>query len=267
MRRPRVKLDNFLAVITVAEKHDLDIAGSEMGLTPSAVRKQIELVEDVLGVPLFIGRNGHLTLTEEGEVFHAEAPKLLEHANLAEEKTIARLALKNHRLLVGHSTHLPPKLIALINRVRIEDAHAVHIQHISGLTSAMVRRVLEGSLHAGIGLLPIFNPDLLIRTISEEPLVVCIPSSHKLASKAVIYPRDLDGEPMIAASREPWPERHREVEDHFSDFGIGLEVVADAYSAREALTYVEQKVGFYLLAGVSRLLAPAWGSLNRRRQT
>jgi DNA-binding transcriptional LysR family regulator len=248
-------------------KHDLDIAGSEMGLTPSAVRKQIELVEDVLGVPLFIGRNGHLTLTEEGEVFHAEAPKLLEHANLAEEKTIARLALKNHRLLVGHSTHLPPKLIALINRVRIEDAHAVHIQHISGLTSAMVRRVLEGSLHAGIGLLPIFNPDLLIRTISEEPLVVCIPSSHKLASKAVIYPRDLDGEPMIAASREPWPERHREVEDHFSDFGIGLEVVADAYSAPEALTYVEQKVGFYLLAGVSRLLAPAWGSLNRRRQT
>ena len=54
MRRPRVKLDNFLAVITVAEKHDLDTAGSEMGLTPSAVRKQIELVEGVLGVPLFL---------------------------------------------------------------------------------------------------------------------------------------------------------------------------------------------------------------------
>jgi DNA-binding transcriptional LysR family regulator len=120
MRRPRVKLDNFLAVITVAEKHDLDAAGSEMGLTPSAVRKQIELVEGVLGVPLFLGRNGHLTLTEEGEIFHAEALKSLEHANLAEEKTIARLALKNHRLLVGHSTHLPPRLIALINRVRID---------------------------------------------------------------------------------------------------------------------------------------------------
>jgi DNA-binding transcriptional LysR family regulator len=267
MRQPRVKLDNFLAAITVAEKHDLDIAGSEMGLAPSAVRKQIELAEGVLGVPLFIGRNGHLILTEEEEVFHAEALKSLEYSNLAEEKTMARLALNNHQLLVGHSTHLPPKLIALINRVRIEDAHAIHIQHISGLTSTIVRRVLEGSLHAGIGPLPIFNPDLLIRTISEEPLVVCIPRSHKLASKAVIYPRDLDGEPMIAVSREPWPERHREIEDHFSDFGIDLKVVADAYSALEALSYVEQKMGFCLLAGVSRLLAPAWGSLNRRRPT
>ena len=251
MRRPRMRLDNFSARIIAAEKHDLHTPGSEMGLTPSAVRKQVELVEGVLGVPLFTGRNGHLTLTEEGEIFHAEALKSLEHANLAEEKTIARLGLKNHRLLVGHSTHLPPRLIALINRVHIEDAHAIRIQHISGLTSTIVRRVLEGSLHAGIGLLPISNPDLLIRTISEEPLVVCIPSSHKLASKAVIYPRDLDGEPMIAVSREPWPERHREIEDHFLGFGIDLEVVADAYSAPEALTYVEQRMGFCLLAGTS----------------
>jgi DNA-binding transcriptional LysR family regulator len=198
-----VKLDNFLAVITVAERHDLDTARSEIGLTPSAVHKQIEMLEGVLGVPLFTGRNSHLTLTEEGEIFHAEALKSLEHANLAEEKTIAGLALKNHRLLVGHSTHLPPRLIALINRVRIEDAHAIHIQHISKLTSTIVRRVLEGSLRAGIGLLPISNPDLLIRTISKEPLVVCIPSSHKLASKAVIYPRDLDDLPACCASLLP----------------------------------------------------------------
>jgi DNA-binding transcriptional LysR family regulator len=39
-----------------------------MGLTPSAVRKQIELVEGVLSVPLFIGRNGHLTLTANASI-------------------------------------------------------------------------------------------------------------------------------------------------------------------------------------------------------
>src|SRR3984885_14087741 len=247
MRRPTGEIDNFFVVVKKAEKQDLEVGGGGGGWKRPGLGKQIELVEGVLGVPLFMGRNGHLTLTEEGEIFYAEALKSLEHANLAEEKTIAGLALKNHRLLVGHSTHLPPRLIALINRVRIEDAHAIRMQHISGLTSTIVRRVLEGSLRAGIGLLPISNPDLLIRTISKEPLVVCIPSSHKLASKAVIYPRDLDGEPMIAVSREPWPERHREIEDHFLGFGIDLEVVADAYSAPEALTYAEQRVGFCLL--------------------
>lgn len=256
MRRPRVKLDNLVAVITVAERLDIDVAASEMGLTPSAVRKQIELIESVLGVRLFAGKKGHLMLTEDGETFHAEAVKSVEHAILAEEKTLARLALKNHHLLVGHSTHLPPKLITLINRINIEDIPAVRIQHVSGLTSTTVRGVLEGSLHAGFGILPIVNSELLIRSISEEPLVACIPSSHKLASKAAIYPHDLDREPMVAVSREPWPERHREIEDHFSDFGIDLHIVADAYSAQEAVTYVEQKVGISLLAGTSIIVRP-----------
>ena len=61
---------------------------------------------------------------------------------------------------------------------------------------------------------------------------------------------------MIAVSREPRPERHREIEDHFLGFGIDLEVVADAYSAPEALTYVEQRVGFCLLAGTSVVNRP-----------
>ena len=256
MRRPRIKLDNLVAVITVSERHDVDAAAHEMGLTPSAVRKQIELVESVLGVRLFASNSGLPTLTEDGKIFHAEAVRSVEHANLAEEKTVARLALKNHHLLVGHSTHLAPKLITLINRISIEDTHVVHIQHVSGLTSTTVRRVLEGSLHVGIGLLPILNPELLMRPIFEEPLVACIPSGHKLASRAFIYPRDLDGEPVIAVSREPWPERHREIEDHFSEFGIDLQVVADAYSAPEALTYVEQKVGICLLAGTSIVIRP-----------
>src|ERR1700735_4184788 len=82
MRRPRMKLDNFSARIIAAEKHDLHTAGSEMGLTPSAVHKQIELGEGAF---------------------------------------------------------------------RSEDPHVIHIQHLSGLTSTIVRRVLEGSLHAGNG--------------------------------------------------------------------------------------------------------------------
>jgi DNA-binding transcriptional LysR family regulator len=128
MHRPRIKLDNFLAVISIAARHDIDKAANEMGLTPSAVRKQIEVVESVLGVRLFTGRNGQLTLTEDGKIFHADAMRSVEHANLAEENTIARLALKNHHLMIGNSTHLPPKLISLINRISIEDTHAIRIQ-------------------------------------------------------------------------------------------------------------------------------------------
>jgi LysR family transcriptional regulator, benzoate and cis,cis-muconate-responsive activator of ben and cat genes len=251
MRRPKVKLDNLIAVITVAAKHNIDHAANELGLSSSGVRKQIENIEGVFGIRLFENIRGSLSLTEDGELFHEDAKKAVEQVLLAEEKVHAHQAIKSHHLLVGHSTNLPPRLIATIRQIRIEDIPSVHIEHRSGLTSTTTQRVIEGSLHAGFGILPIRSPELLVRTIFEEPLVVCIPTGHRLTVKSTIYPHDFDGEPLVAVSREPWPERHREIEDHFSDFGIDLHIVADAYSAPEALSYVEQKVGVCLLAGTS----------------
>jgi DNA-binding transcriptional LysR family regulator len=256
MRRPKLRLDNLVALITVAEKRDVDLAAGELGLTPSAVRKQIETVESILGIGLFEGKKGNLALTDDGEIFVADARAAVERAILAEEKALARQALKHHHLYVGHSTYLPPKLIALIYRLHIEDKPLVRIEHVSGLTSTMVRRVLEGSLHAGFGFLPIQEPELLVRPIYEEPIVACIPSGHKLATKATIYPHDLDGEPIVAVSRELLPILHQEIEDHFAGFGIPLEIVADAFSPLEAVAYVKEKVGICLLAPSSVVPQP-----------
>ncbi len=256
MRRPKVKLDNLIAVMVVAEKHNIDDAADELGLSSSGVRKQIEALESVLGIRIFESIRGVLILTADGEEFHEDARRAVEQVLLAEEKVYARQAIRSHHLLVGYSTNLPPRLIATIRQISIDDTPSVRIEHRSGLTSTTVQRVVEGSLHVGFGILPIRSPELLVRTIFEEPLVVCIPTGHRLAAKPAIYPHDLDGEPIVAVSREPWPERHQEIEDHFSDFGIDLNIAADAYSAPEALTYVEQKVGICLLAGTSIVARP-----------
>lgn len=256
MRRPKLKLDNLVAIITVAEKQSLDIAASEMGLSASAIRKQIEVVESVLGVFLFGRTRGVLSLTEDGELFLADAKKSIEHALLAEEKTLARQALKNHHLLIGHSTYLPPKLIVLINQLSIEDTPLVRIDHISGLTSTIVQRVREGSIHAGFGFLPLDSPELLVRLLHEEPVVVCIPMGHRLATRPIIFPQDLDGEPIIAVSREPLPQLHQEIEEHFEQFGVKLQIVLDAFAPPEALTHVVHKVGISLLAATSVVLQP-----------
>ena len=251
MRRPKVKLDNLITFMTVAAKHNVDDAADELGLSASGIRKQLENIEDALDIRLFESRRGGLVLTEDSGLFYEDARKAVDQVLLAEEQLAARQAIKNHHLVIGHSTNLPPRLIASINQLHIEDTHLVHIEHRSGLTTTTVRGVIEGSLHAGFGVLPIRSPKLLVRTIFEEPLVACIPTGHRLAVKPIISPHDFDGEPMIAVSREPWPERHREIEDHFADFGVAPRIVADAYSAPEALIYVEQKIGVCLLAGTS----------------
>ncbi len=248
MRRPKVKLDNLIAFMTIAAKHNVEDAAKELGLSASGVRKQLDVIENTFGIRLFEKIGGSLILTDDGELFYEDAMKAVEQVLLAEEQVYARQAIRNHHLVFGHSTNLPPKLITVITQIHLEDDQLVHIEHRSGLTSTTIRGVIDGSLHAGYGILPVQAPELLIRTIYEEPLVACIPEGHRLAAKHVISPQDLDGEPFIAVSREPWPQRHQEIQDHCADFGVVLKVVADAYSAPEALAYVEQKVGVCLLS-------------------
>ena len=251
MRRPKVKLDNLFTFMTVAAMHSIDDAANELGLSASGVRRQLENIEEALGIRMFESGRGLLVLTEDGELFRNDARKAVDQMLLAEEQLSARRAIRNHHLVIGHSTNLPPKVIAAINRLHIEDESPVHIEHRTGLTTTTMRGVIEGSLHAGFGLLPIRASELVVRTIFEEPLVVCMPTSHRLAVKPAVSPSDLDGEPMIAVSRGPWPERHHEIEEHLYDFGVVPLIAVDAYSAPEAIAYVEQKVGVCLLAGTS----------------
>jgi DNA-binding transcriptional LysR family regulator len=256
MRRPKVKLDNLIAFMTVAEKHNVDDAAGELGLSASGVRKQLDIIENTFGIRLFEKIGGKLVLTEDGEWFYEDTMKAVEQALLAEEQVYARQAIRNHHLVVGHSTNLPPRLIAAVTQLHVEDGALVHIEHRSGLTSTTVRGVIDGSLHAGFGILPIRSSELLIRTVYEEPLVACVPTGHRLAFKSAVSPQDFDGEPFIAVSREPWPERHREIENHCADFGVALNVVLDAYSAPEALAHVEQKTGICLLSVSSAVGRP-----------
>lgn len=247
MRRPKIKLDNLVVFMAVADRHGIDGAAVELGLSPSGVRKHLVFLESTFGIRFFEKRQGRLFLSEDGALFYNDAAKAVEQAILAEEQVYARQAIREHHLVVGHSTNLPPKLISVIIQLQFDNDPVVLIEHRTGLTSTVIRDVLDRTLHAGFGILPIRSSELLVRTVYEEPLVACLPTGHRLAMKPVVSPQDFDGEPMIAVSREPWPERHQEIEDHCAGFGVVLRVVADAYSSPEALAYVEQRRGFCLL--------------------
>jgi LysR family hydrogen peroxide-inducible transcriptional activator len=165
MRRPKLKLDNLLAILTLAEERDFSRAAEELGISVSALRKQVDAVQDAVGGRLFRRTKDGPILTEDGEVLRPAALKVIEDVFLAEEKIRTHRLLKSHHLHVGHSTYLSPKLIALLNQLSIEDTQKVHIEHLSGRTSTIIPQVLEGTLHAGIGLLPIDHPALLVRPI------------------------------------------------------------------------------------------------------
>lgn len=256
MRRPKLKLDNLLAILTLAEERDFNRAAEELGISVSALRKQVEAVQEAVGSRLFRRTKDGPILTEDGEVLRPAVLKVIQDVLFAEEKIRTYQLLKAHHIHLGHSTYLSPKLIALINQLTIDDTPNVHIEHLSGRTSTIIQQVLEGTLHVGIGLLPIVHPELLVRPIYEEALLVCIPSNHRLAARPIIQPEDVEGEPVIAVGRQSLPALHEEVEEHFMEFGIELAVTTDVLSPAEALACVSHKIGICFLSVTSAITRP-----------
>ena len=248
MRVPNLTVDMLVAIIALAQKKNLEPAGKELGVSPSAVHKRIKAANQLFGTRIFIATNDGFELTQVGRTLYSHATLPIEQVLLAEETTRAAAQLHASHLLVGHSTYIPARLLALIHSLPFASALGIRLEHKAGLTLALAQEVVKGTLHAGLGYMPVVHPDLHIYQVSEEPIVVCMPKGHPLAVKPHIQPKDLEGQPIVAASRETFPILHRQIDEFFEDFGIRLNVVADAYGPHEAITMVEQKVGLCLVA-------------------
>lgn len=270
MRVPDCSMDVLVALVAVAESKTKAEAAGKLKLSVSAFDKRLRAAYSLYGVPLVTQSGEALSLTDEGRIFCSAASQSIDFASLAEEAVRAHLLLKTQHLLVGHSSYLPPQLLAMIYRLKLEGHPQVEIDHRPGLTGEIARAVRNGELHAGFGFLPLIAPELVLRKVWNDTLVICIPSQHTLASRTVIRPEDLDGQPFIAVSRRPMPGMHEEMEEHFHAMGVTLRIVADAFAPMEALNLVEQQVGICILSQSSAVphrgvtVRPLWTRTLRR---
>lgn len=234
-------------MVTVAQEGSLERGGKALGLSTSAVGKQISTLEKVVGTKLFEHRRGRWILNEEGKLLAPEAFQTIFHARMGVDLVQAHVRLRTDHLSVGYSTFLSPILIGIIRQARLKRHNDIKIECKSMLTESSVERVVRGELDIGFGYLPIKEPELLVRKVFEEPLAVCLPEGHALTVKQSISPEGLEGLPIIAIGRREVPFRFEETQDHFRSLGIELRYVEDCFSSMEALASVARGTGACLL--------------------
>ena len=243
MRYPRVDMEGITTVVALAETGDAVKAAELLNVGPSAIQKRLNKAEITLIAKLFRKTAHGIVMTSDGRAYYSEAVFALEHAVLAEDKVATAHKLRDKRLLLGHSTHLPRRLLTLLAQIKVESMDGMTIEDESGLSREIERKVANGLLHAGIGFLPVRHSALATQVLTEEPLVLCLAKKHPLATRALIRPAELDKLPVVAVGRQPFPDFHEEVAEFYRGFGVELAIVADAFAPAEALCLVEQGVG------------------------
>lgn len=241
-------MEGLIALVAVAQEGSLERGGKTLGLSKSATGKQIAALEEAIGTKLFEHRRGRWILNEDGKLFAPEAFQAILHARMGVELVQSHVRLRMDHFSVGYSTFLSPILIGIIRGAQLKHQSNIKIKYESLLTESSIERVLRGELEVGFGYLPIKEPELLVKTVFEESLMVCLPDGHALTVKQSIAPGALEKLPMIAVGRSAVPLRFEETEDHFRSLGIGLRYVEDCFSSTEALASVARGTGACLLS-------------------
>ena len=167
-----------------------------------AVSRSLAKLEAELGFSLFERVRGRLVPTREAQLFHAEVKANLVGLDrlklrAAQIKEVGTGTIRVASLsALGHG--MVPRAITAFTRKHPQVRISYQVR-----TSNVVRDlVASGSFDIGLAADEVDTSGVL-HSVFTTPRAVCVmPKDHRLTSRSVITPEDLDGEPFLALSPE-----------------------------------------------------------------
>ncbi|MEM8915981.1 MAG: LysR family transcriptional regulator, partial [Pseudomonadota bacterium] len=198
------RFEDIAAFEAVVEKGSFSAAARSLGLTPSAVSKQISHLEERLGARLFNRTTRSVHLTEEGQVFHDRAHVALEVLEEAESAVSTLTASPS-----GHLRVTMPASFGMIHVAPILNDFMAANPKISleiESTNRFVDIVNEGyDVAIRVGVLQ--DSTLRARRLRPFRWVVCAAPSYLKAHGSPSEPGDLVNHQclLLTHSTRHWP--------------------------------------------------------------
>ncbi|MFI8480596.1 LysR family transcriptional regulator [Pseudomonas sp. NPDC078700] len=190
----------------VATELNFRKAAERLHMTQPPLSRQIRLLEHQLGVNLFSRSTRSVSLTAAGRAFLTEASSLLERAEQAAQRArriasgdIGAVSLN----FVANAVYslLPRALNDL--RERLPDIE-VTLQEMASFEQN--EALLERRIDLGIVRRTVAQPGISSVNLLQEPFVLAVPRQHPLAKQTLIQIKDLDDQPFILSSWQPFNE-------------------------------------------------------------
>lgn len=238
-------LQYFLAV---GEALSFTKAAAKLRVAQPSLSRQVQDLEDEIGVDLLKRSRRGVTLTAEGKLFLAEARDLLKRVEESVEKVRALARGQQGELHIGYAAAptvelLPPALAAFQKA----------FPHVNVVLHDLSRnQVIEG-LHNGTLELAVAPraAELLIEGTEFEPLLtyplcVALPHSHPLARLKKIPLEKVAAEPLVGLRQKDNPGYSHLLERMFSPLGLKPRVAVECDTFSSLIAAIESGRGIAL---------------------
>lgn len=176
----------------VAEHGNFHRAAAALHIAQPSLSRQIQRLEERLGVRLLDRTRQGSHLTEAGQAFLPQAEALLRSAELAAATT--RAAAAPGAVTIGYAGGLI--ITTAVRELRTRHPHAeVTTLHLDW--SDVHTALLDHRADAVIAREPFPTDQLRVTLLYQEPRVLLVPTTHRLAGKESVTLDDFADEPLI----------------------------------------------------------------------
>jgi DNA-binding transcriptional LysR family regulator len=226
---------------TIAETGSFTACGRKLHVSQSAISRQIQLLEDELGEPLFLRVGRHVRMTPAAESLVQLGARVFQDVR----ETVASITdhtgeLRGALRISGGMTvclYVLPLLFKHLHRVHPQ----LDVRLTVATTGQSVEAIRAGRVDAGLLTLPVEESDLVTVPVLHEELLLITTPGHPLARRRRILPSDLADQPFVLF--EPGSATRHVIDHFFASENIEPTVVMDTENVEIIKAMVKTGLG------------------------
>jgi DNA-binding transcriptional LysR family regulator len=250
-----VELRHLRYFVAVARERNFTRAAEALHIAQPPLSRQIQQLEDELGVDLIEAGSRPLRLSEAGRLFYEQAVQVLERVDEM-KAMVARLHESDRgRFSMGFvASTLYGKLPEVIRAYRTARPD-VALTLLEMTSVEQIAALKEGRIDVGFGRIKLDDPVLERQLLRNEKLVAAVPANHAILRRdGALSLADLAVAPLIVYPKAPRPSYADQVVAVFREAGLKPPAVHEVRELQTALGLVAAEVGVCLVpASIERL--------------
>jgi DNA-binding transcriptional LysR family regulator len=181
----------------IAETGSFTACGRKLHVSQSAISRQIALLEDELGEPLFLRVGRRVRMTPAAEALVQLGQRVFQDVR----DTVGAISDRTRDLrctlrLSGGITVCLYIFPTLVKQLRRAHPH-LDVRMMVATAGRSVEQIRAGHVDAGLLTLPVDEADLVTLPVLREELLLVTMPGHPLAKRKKIAAQDLAGEPFV----------------------------------------------------------------------
>jgi len=252
-----MELRHLRYFVAVAEAGSLTVAAEQtLHTSQPSLSRQIRDLEGEVGVRLMTRRARGIELTPAGRAFLEHARLVLSQVEAAAEaaRRVAHPAKPCFAMgfLTGHELTWMPEALQILRH----ELPNVDVMISSQYSPLLADGLSKGKIDAAFLRRERGMPELAYRVLVKEPLMVVLPSNHRLAALKSIGAKDLEGEIFVTVSKTA-PVLRVVIDNYLKRYRVNITPTHEADHLAMGMSLIASTGGVGLLPAYAQNFLPS----------